>query len=209
MSPMAVRGPGKRHYVLPKPYPISTSTVPTRFPDSPSNLPLNFRDFIDESQKPSVKLKNSLSTSVSSQLLQPSSPLPPPPPQPSPLPNLTTNPQPSSSEVATTRTPGVLEFTAGSVGTLQLIAQCRCILIQRLRRPDGVEIPTERQVEKYFRRFGFVEDICVRSNDPNGFVVFSRRYEAQGALDQEIHMVRGCPFKVIPAVRVLSSERQD
>ncbi|KAM7541423.1 hypothetical protein Aperf_G00000028141 [Anoplocephala perfoliata] len=183
----------KRPYVLATPHMKATPAVAVQSPESSFYLPLSFQGFVDKYRRPSIESDDSLRTSMGSHLLQPS----PPPP----LSNLPTTPKPSS-KISPMRKAGVVESKSGIEETVQLIAKSPRIIIQRLKKEANVEIPTEDEVKKYFQNFGTIEDINIKPETTTGFIDFSNISEAQMALCVAVHMVNGCPFKVIPGPRV-------
>ncbi|KAM3186098.1 hypothetical protein ACTXT7_005058 [Hymenolepis weldensis] len=83
----------------------------------------------------------------------------------------------------------------------QGIATCPCILLQRLGKASVTHIPSEDEVKEYFQKFGTVVAIIMKPSDPNGFVLFSNKTEAQNALYAPVQSINGRFFKVIPALR--------
>lgn len=83
-----------------------------------------------------------------------------------------------------------------------MIANSKCIVVQRLRLKRGVMIPTEEEVRAYFENFGRVMGVRIKHDDPNVRIVFSSIAEAQKALHTEEHSINGCEFKSFSSARV-------
>lgn len=104
-----------------------------------------------------------------------------------------------------TETPVEATETSGC----KMIAKSNCVRIQRLALGGAFAIPNEEVVKAYFEQFGSIVCVHLKGRNPNGFVVFSTIAEAQKALDEEIHSINGCNFKVAITSRVPAKARQD
>nr|CDS32859.1 HnRNP A1 family member (hrp 1) [Hymenolepis microstoma] len=166
------------------------------------NLPLNVQSFVNKYQKASTVPKREVpSYSMSFRTSSLTRNI---------IPTQTSNLL-GQSEVTISASNLSTNGTALSSEASQLIATSRCIRIQRLgkrySKTKSTVIPTENEIKAFFQKFGIVERIRMKPSNPNGFVIFSNKTEAQDALSAPVHSVNGCCFKVIPSRQIPETEK--
>lgn len=77
--------------------------------------------------------------------------------------------------------------------------KARRIIIERLKLEAGFRAPSEEEIKTYFQKFGTIVVISADEDKLSGFMEFSNIVEAERALAQPIHNVRGCNVRVFAA----------
>lgn len=67
-------------------------------------------------------------------------------------------------------------------------------MFNRLKPKYGIKALTDEEVKTYFEKFGTIVEINAKDN--SGSMEFSNAVEAESALAQPIHSIRGCDVRV-------------
>lgn len=74
--------------------------------------------------------------------------------------------------------------------------KAKCIILNRLKLESGVKAATEAEMKEHFQKFGNIVNISAHKDRTTGFVEYTNTWEAERALEQPVHNIRGCEVRV-------------